>query len=91
VVYDNRKDTDYAFETIYEVRPSFLAAASPDEDFIERYKLAVLSRAGLTSLVFEIPRTSKTFNVLRTAVSNETQRTEAACLAAYIPGTPIPR
>jgi hypothetical protein len=70
----NKPDSDKALVQIYGVRASLLAAASPDEDFVERYKLSVLARAGLTRLVFEIPRTRTSFNVLSTSRSGASGR-----------------
>jgi hypothetical protein len=69
-----------ALAQIYGVRASLLAAASPDEDFVESYRLDVLSRAGLGSLVFEIPRINTSFNVLSRSGRG---RDGAKCVAAF--------
>lgn len=77
---DNKPSTDKALAQIYGVRASLLAAASPDEDFVESYRLDVLSRAGLGSLVFEIPRINTSFNVLSRSGRG---RDGAKCVAAF--------
>jgi hypothetical protein len=59
---------------------SFFAAISPDEDFVETYKLKVLTSAGLRSLPFVVPGTSAPHGINIPANISPALATKMSCI-----------